>query len=80
MDKQEIMKTRGKCLTTSQLGEIKRRNKKIVELKRSGCSYQQIANKFDLSREYIKVICHKAGVSGPTFIRGSQTALLIDNI
>jgi len=61
------MKTRGKRLTIKQINELRKRNLEIANLKKNGYSYKQIAERFDLSREYIKQICHKLGVYGPAW-------------
>lgn len=47
-------------------GELKKRNVAIVEYKRDGYTYSEIAEMFQLSRETIKLICHQAGVYGPS--------------
>lgn len=41
------------------------RNSQIAEFKKDGLSWEQIATKMGLSREYVKQLGHKQGVYGP---------------
>ena len=63
--KQEIINSRGSILTPDQLEVLRIRNNKIAEYKSKGMTYAEIAKFVNLSREYVKQICHKLGISGP---------------
>ena len=50
------------------------RNQKILEMRDSGMTLQQIAEEIGLSRERVNQIVTKSNVSAPTQVWGSKTA------
>ena len=53
-NKQELIKSRGKDLTSEQYEALGKRNRDIADLKMRGWSWGKIARKYGLSREYVK--------------------------